>query len=57
MAAASVSDLNNMTQRIEAAMMHQAAAVAALHERIDQGDVNIEQRFSESEKRMADALA
>ncbi len=54
---ASQSDMVEMMTHIEVALTQQASVIASLNRRIDEGDQNIEQRFTASEERMADALA
>ncbi len=46
-----------MMARIEVALTFQATAISTINRRIDEGDANIEQRFTCFEKKMADALA
>ncbi len=50
---ASQSDMVEMMTRIEAALTQQASVIASLSRRIDEGEQNIEQRVTASEKRMA----
>ena len=51
------AEFAEIMNRVEVALTRQSQVAEALDRRITQGDTNIEQRFSESEKKVGDALA